>query len=435
MKTFKYIYGILKELENEPSTKKKVEILKSYNHNIGFKRFKDFLFLALRHDFRYNLKKLPKTKELKSDSSFSDVTNLLMQLSSQTGTKKQEALELASLCLTEESRYVVQCILEKDLKCGVSVKLINKALGKDFILDHSPMLCYYAVRYLNREKTFSKELDIFVKKCGGWKSGIFGSVKEDGVRVWASLGGNYVSRNGINYVNFKKFNKAVKICIKKIAEDFGIKKEKIILDGEIISIDDNFQEQMTQVRKLHDADPSMFIFKIFDFIGPELSLDEKRSYMEEILAPLLKKAGIKRTTIHPHDYIDSEKAFKKMFFDAISKGKEGLVLKAVNGKYELKRSAFWCKIKEFFSADLKVIGYEISKKKAIKGLVGALIVDFKGIPVKVGSGYSKEQRKAYLKKRPKLIEVEYKSVTKDGSLFHPTFKRERDFDKTEVSYK
>ena len=66
MKTFKYIYGILKELENEPSTKKKVEILKSYNHNIGFKRFKDFLFLALRHDFRYNLKKLPKTKELKS---------------------------------------------------------------------------------------------------------------------------------------------------------------------------------------------------------------------------------------------------------------------------------------------------------------------------------------------------------------------------------
>ena len=157
MKTFDYIYGILKELESESSTKKKVEILKSYNHNIKFKFFKEFLKLALRHDLRYNLKKLPKAHKYDADADFSDVVFALIELSKQTGTKKQEALELASLCRTEESRYVVQCILEKDLKCGVSVKLINKALGKDFILDHSPMLCYYAVRYLNRTKTFSDE--------------------------------------------------------------------------------------------------------------------------------------------------------------------------------------------------------------------------------------------------------------------------------------
>ena len=107
--------------------------------------------------------------------------------------------------------------------------------------------------------------------------------------------------------------------------------------------------------------------------------------------------------------------------------KEGVVLKNLDGLYENKRSANWCKVKTFFSEDLRVIGMEEGKSgKKYAGTLGALFVDFNGVKVKVGSGFSDEERDLFKKKQPKIIEVEYKSVTKDGSLFHPSCVRPRE---------
>ena len=116
----------------------------------------------------------------------------------------------------------------------------------------------------------------------------------------------------------------------------------------------------------------------------------------------------------------------------IRSGGEGVVLKSRNSLYETKRSDCWCKVKNFFSGDFKVVGFEISNKGKNKGLLKNLIIECKGITTKVGSGYSEKERKQFLKKQPKLIEVEYFTITKDGKLFHPTYQRVRE-DKKEES--
>lgn len=427
---FTQFYLLLEELKKTSSTKEKVNILVKHKTK---KSVKELLFLALDYRFVYNLKKLPKPTE-NYTGSYKEIRNFLFKLSTQTGTKKNEAQELANLCSDKKVRYVVECILEKDLKCGVNVKLINKAFGAGTIKEHSPMLCYYAARFNSRKKEFSEDLDIFVKKCGGWKKGIFGSKKENGVRIWADIFGKFVSRNGIDFPNFGAFHPDVKLCIEKIADDFEMSEEDIIIDGEMITIDEDFQKQMTQVRRLKKADPSIFILKIFDFIGPNITFQEKVEYMENVLVPLLKKKGSKKTMILPHNIFYSFEEFKKYFLSIVAIGGEGVVLKSLDSVYENKRSSFWCKVKNFFSGDFKVVGYTIGTKGNNKGLLKALIIEYNKVKTSVGSGYGKEERKKFLKKQPKLIEVEYFCITKDGKLFHPSFQRIRT-DKDEESLK
>ena len=426
---FTKFYGMLKELKENPSSKEKINILKRYK----CKSVKELLFLALDYRFVYNLKKLPKPTEDNS-GRYREIISFLFKLSAQTGTKKAESQELANLCYNEKARYVVQCILEKDLKCGVNVKLVNKAFGPGTIIEHSPMLCYHAARYNDRKKTFSEDLDVFIKKCGGWKKGIYGSKKENGVRIWADIFGKFVSRNGIDFPNFGIFYPDVKLCIEKISKDFKIPVEDIIIDGEIITIDEDFQKQMTQVRRLKNADPSIFILKIFDFIGPNITFAEKVEYMENVLEPLLKKNKVKKTMVLPHHLFFSMKELNKFFLDIVGIGGEGVVLKSTESVYENKRSGFWCKVKNFFSGDFKVVGHTVGTKGKNKGLLKALTISYNGVTTDVGSGYSEKERKQFLKKQPKLIEVEYFCITKDGKLFHPTFQRIRS-DKDEESIK
>jgi ATP-dependent DNA ligase len=75
---------------------------------------------------------------------------------------------------------------------------------------------------------------------------------------------------------------------------------------------------------------------------------------------------------------------------------------------------------------LSVVGVNRGKSgKKYGDVLGALIVNFRGTGVCVGSGYSDQQRVEFLDNPPKVIEIEYKSITKDGSLFHPSFVRIR----------
>jgi DNA ligase-1 len=122
-------------------------------------------------------------------------------------------------------------------------------------------------------------------------------------------------------------------------------------------------------------------------------------------------------------------------------GEEGIVVKDTHSCYTTGRSWAWTKVKAFSTLDLEVVGKEEGTGK-YKGTLGALIVcrpiakESSGfglgisttlcVNVKVGSGYSDEERKEFWANPPKLIEVKYQSETKDGSLRFPTFVRVRE---------
>jgi len=91
------------------------------------------------------------------------------------------------------------------------------------------------------------------------------------------------------------------------------------------------------------------------------------------------------------------------------------------------------KIKAEESVDLVVKGAFEGEGK-YQGTLGGLLCDFKGVEVRVGGGYSDEERKEFWRlyqhdlKRANageplllgtLIEVEFHEITPDGSLRHP----------------
>lgn len=91
--------------------------------------------------------------------------------------------------------------------------------------------------------------------------------------------------------------------------------------------------------------------------------------------------------------------------------------------YECKRTKSLIKVKQFYDATLRVIGYEEGSGKN-KGALGSLIVKYKDGKSGVGYGYSDQIRKDLWEKRDeligKLIDIKYKEETKDKNTGLPS---------------
>lgn len=120
---------------------------------------------------------------------------------------------------------------------------------------------------------------------------------------------------------------------------------------------------------------------------------------------------------------------------------EGLMINLANSPYEFKRSNNLVKVKKMYPADLRIIGFEEGSGKN-KGTLGAIIVNYKGFSVKVGSGFTDAERTYAWEHQEDLmgaiVTVQYFEETtnkKDNSLSlrAPVFKGFRT-DKTEESY-
>ena len=125
---------------------------------------------------------------------------------------------------------------------------------------------------------------------------------------------------------------------------------------------------------------------------------------------------------------------------ADSMGYEGLMLNK-DAPYECKRTTNLIKIKSFKHSDLRIVGYEEGEGKYV-GILGAVVVEYKGNKVSVGSGLTDEQRVEYWAKRDeligKIVEVKYKEETSDKktglkSMQFPTWVQMR-LDRDSVSY-
>ena len=109
--------------------------------------------------------------------------------------------------------------------------------------------------------------------------------------------------------------------------------------------------------------------------------------------------------------------------------------------YKCKRHNGILKVKRFYTMDLPIIGYEEGAGR-LAGTLGAFILDYKGNEVRVGSGFTDEQRATFWDKKDSLIgilcEVKYKEISSDkntgaDSLQFPVFISLRT-DKTNVSF-
>lgn len=109
--------------------------------------------------------------------------------------------------------------------------------------------------------------------------------------------------------------------------------------------------------------------------------------------------------------------------------------------YKRKRHNGILKVKRFYTMDLPIIECEEGSGR-LAGTLGAFVLNYKGNEVRVGSGFTDEQREAYWRRREELAgvlcEVKYKEISSDKntgaeSLQFPVFITLRT-DKEDVSY-
>ena len=284
-------------------------------------------------------------------------------------------------CSDDEYKWYSK-ILQKDLRIGIGVKLINSAIP-NLIPVFQAMLA----------TKFEKYPDDFIMQ-----------VKVDGVRaLYNTSTATLHTRNGKVLEGYDDIIKAYKDT-----------PRGYMIDGEIAS--NNFQSTMMDA--FRKSDHKEGVHYVFDAIP----LDDFWNGRCEI--PLINRI-YRLDEIKPNNK-DIQQLFharhfkiyesKEFYESSLACGYEGIMIKDTYGAYECKRSKLWQKMKLKETYDLMVVGINYGDPMSkYDGMVGSLICDFDGVEVGVGSGLSDTQRKEWADDINlivgKMVEVEAQEVT------------------------
>jgi DNA ligase-1 len=227
-----------------------------------------------------------------------------------------------------------------------------------------------------------------------------------------------------------------------------------VLDGELtlrekgdLSDNEAFREA-TGIINSENVDKTTICYTIFDIIPSEnfdksqdsITYSTRRIILDE-LDKSLKKDNAQNVSVLPVLYHGTDQNQIPTLLDKmVEEDKEGLMVN-LDVPYKRKRHSGILKVKRFYTMDLPIIRC-VEGTGRLEGMLGAMVVDFKGNEVGVGTGFSDEQRVSFWNDRDnlvgKLCEIKYKEVSSDKktgeeSLQFPVFVGIRD-DKTEVSY-
>lgn len=367
-----------------------------------------------------NIPAMPPSGTKYTERTLENLFKKLDDLCAAPGASLEDKMELSWLAGGDaDTLYVVNRILERSFDCGVGVKTICKYVTD--IPTHDIMLCDSDFTRLQKYAQGSPEQVIWQDKL-------------DGVRTWAQVTGHvvYTSRRGKTFANFSKFDHHLRQLATAIRAQCRISPDcRIIFDGEVIAKDRQFDKFLGNVMRQEGSDTSGFHFYIFDIIveGHEQMVLATRL---ELLQLVMGKNPNEDVTLLPWQLVASWDDISTLLTDAVSRGEEGGVCKWLGGIYEYKRAGHWCKVKKITymngegceEADVPVVG-KVEGAKKLAGTLGALLVDFNGVTVKVGSGYSDAQRIQFWESPPSRITVKYQEITANGSLRFPVFCRDR----------
>ena len=350
----------------------------------------------------------------------SDIFELLDSLSNREFTG-HSAIAVIHGFISQHKEYkdLIYNIIDKDLKIRAGDKVINKAVPN--------LIPTFSV-------ALAKEYD---GKCEWMYESWYASRKLDGVRCLAvvDIEGKCTlySRMGKELTTLNQ----VKLAIEKT----GI--INTVFDGEICLMDENgnedFQGVMKELRrKDHQIDNP--IFMIFDMISKP-DFDNKVGYLKlgDRLSQLRGWLGGRFIDTNILRYVEQYQITDQDHFNywtklSNSKKWEGFMLRKNEG-YEGKRTKNLLKVKKFYDAEYKVIDFDIDDHEIVVNgrsetvpMLSQVWIEHKGHKVKVGSGWTHEQRLKYIDGSivGKIITVQYFEETKNDkggiSLRFPTVK-------------
>lgn len=419
------LYIKFEQLRNSTKKADKIDCLTEFKSNDLFSFVLEFL---LNTDKKTGISTAKLSKKITSKKDVESFTCLksLIKYVLDNPTGKDEIVRSVQQYIEQLSnislKNFVSDLITKKYKCGVTAKVAAEIIPDIIKKEHQVMLA----------NKFKGEINEPVQI----------TLKLDGIRCSALIDDDikFLSRQGKEILGLNQ--------IKSALENMNLKG--YMLDGELIRInhdnlpsDENFK-LTTSIVSSKDDDKQGLEYVIFDLVPLE---DYKKQECKWIYA---KRKKMLKELIEENEFIREVPTFAttksvEQVYEILKtveeQGQEGLMLNTLTGLYKFgKRSNDLLKVKTFNTCDIFCTGVEEGEGK-YAGTLGAIICDYKGYKLKVGSGLTEEQRDYYWNNKSKIInrivEVKYfeESSDKDGnlSLRFPVFMQVRD-DKDDPSY-
>lgn len=414
MNTLKDLQELVTEINSTNSTNEKMVILSNYPQCKDILKiiYNEMIIFGVTSD---NVKKLGNVEFIHNDLSLFE---LLDKLSTRELTG-HTAVGYIKAFIINNIHYVdlIYKILDKDLQIGMGVSNINKvfknlvptfdvALANSYqdVVDKINIEEYYASRKLDGLRC------ICIKK-------------DDDVRFY--------SRKGKEFLTLDKVKEEV----------LKIDKDSFVLDGELCIVDEKGNEDFKGITKVYNKKDFTIPnpkYKIFDYLYVEafeskeglIKLSDRYEYLLDLIPkdnPILEV--VEQVPMNEESFIEMQK-------EASDKGWEGLILRR-NVGYKGKRSNDILKVKKFYDDEYVVKSIDTGLfQVVIDGVrqeietLTAVHIEHKGFDVKVGSGFTLEQRQYYYSNPNeligKIITVQYFEETNNDkggvSLRFPTLK-------------
>ena len=445
----------LTKLAANPSRNYKTDELKAQATNATLK---EVVRLALDPFTQFYQRKIPSYayKNGGAPLSLVDALKELAKLSERQVTGHAAIAFLSDLLssVQPDDAKVIECIIQKDLKCGVQVATAN-AVWNDLVADYPCMLC----------STFDQKL---VDKI---KFPAYVQQKMDGMRF------NAIVRQG--KVEFRSRN-GKELCLgagSKLEEAFlqmvvgsgaaaaAAAAFVFVFDGELLisntsSGGEGYADRQKGNGILNKAvkgtisleEASLVCAVLWDvvpydaFVRGECKMPYQMRFnlLEGFIngdtpsAPSLGNPSAQHKVVlgcRRHLRLVSSQLVstlaeaQQIFADYLSSGDEGIILKNGAGIWEDKRAKHQIKFKGELECDLKIVGIEEGVGKYV-GMVGSLRCESGDglLKVNVGSGLNDSQRKEFIKGDVvgKIVAIKYNAriknkASKEESLFLPIF--------------
>ena len=373
-------------LQTSNSTNDKIDCLKDCRTNPELMSLLHYMYNPY---FQYHVswKNIKKRADLNIEFT-ADIFTLLDMLKSRSATG-HEALGIINGYLTllpDEFHPMVELIFERSLKARVDAKLINRVMPD--------LIPSFNVALASKFEDVAHRID--------WNDEWFWSRKLDGVRVIVRIQDRdikFFSRSGKEFYTLGNLKTALKE---------NMVYDNVVLDGELCIVDENgnedFQSIIKEVRR-KDHTIEKPVLKIFDMLTVEaFDSGETPITFKDRLADICEwnvpSAGIVALPMHR---VTDEDHVYALLESATKDGWEGIMLRK-DAPYKGKRTNDLLKVKKMHDEEYVVQDIEYGPFRIIDPGTGLeatietmtnVIIEHKGNPVSVGSGFTIGQRQKY----------------------------------------
>lgn len=369
-----------------------------------------------------------KRKDLPATKSYESIFDIIDELAAMPAVNDQMIANIhAALADTGEVKLFGYAFLCKDISLGVTAKTVNKILGYELIPEFR---CMLANKYFEHPDKVEGQHFYLTEKLDGIRC--IAIVREDEIKLY--------SRQGQPIEGLVEIEDDL-AAVYMNAKECVLDGELLVSDREGIPSKEQYKRTTMIVRK--DGVKTGITYNVFDVLDVD-AFEHRECDMPYYLRRQKLEAyvhGLQHIKALPILYHGKDTEMITHHLN-IQRGldHEGVMINLAQEPYQFTRTNALLKVKVMQDCDLEIIGVQEGQGR-FAGTLGALIVDYKGNPVGVGSGLSDEIRAMIWADPAKYIgrvaTIQFFEETNDAdgkkSIRFPVFRELREEGK-EVSY-